>query len=252
MMKIFHMISSSWTILRCVVATAIPCFKTLFTFQKRLPREQTDKIIRDWAQSILSIIKVNLVIKNPYNTTFEPHKRYILMCNHTSVFDIPLTYAALQDISIRMLAKKELTNIPVFRTAIFKTHTPTIDRHNRQQAIKDLESARRLMDEGYVLWIAPEGTRSLSGKLKPFKKGGFITAIEAQAEIIPIAINDAHTLCDYKHFIINKNQTVDVVIGKPIDSTQYSSQNKNELLQHTFHEMNELLCKEQKYHQKTT
>ena len=62
---------------------------------------------------------------------------------------------------------------------------PFVDRKNRYQAIKDLAYAQQLMESGIVIWIAPEGTRSKDGKLAPFKKGAFITAIQCQSHDYP-------------------------------------------------------------------
>lgn len=210
-----------------------------------MSREKADKTIRDWAKKLVKVLGIKVEFNNPHNVTFESDKRYIIMCNHTSLFDIPLTYVALPKLSIRMLAKKELTKIPFFNRAIIKTQTPTVDRHNRANAIRDLKKTQRLMDQGYILWMAPEGTRSLSGKLKPFKKGGFITAINVGAHIVPLAISHAHKLYCYKTKRFNVSEPIQLTLGEPIDASQYDMADKDKLKEVTFKHMNELLPKEQ-------
>ena len=231
--------------IRTISTTAYYCLKATCSWGRVLSRPKADKLIRDWATRIIKIIKAKITLHNPHHVDLGANKRYIIMCNHTSLFDIPLTYAALSHESIRMLAKKELTRIPVFNRAIIKTQTPTIDRHNRTQAIKDLEKTKHLMDDGYILWIAPEGTRSLSGVLKPFKKGGFITAIDVGAHIVPLAISHAHKLYDYKTSHFKLNQAIDITLGEPIDASQFSLDEKDKLKALTFKRMNALLAKEQ-------
>jgi 1-acyl-sn-glycerol-3-phosphate acyltransferase len=90
------------------------------------------------------------------------------------------------------------------------------------------------------MWIAPEGTRSKDDKLGPFKKGPFITAIQAGATIIPIGIRGANHILPAGTLQLNLAQEVAVHIGEPIDATQYTLENKDTLLAHVFRVMQRL------------
>ncbi len=94
----------------------------------------------------------------------------------------------------------------------------------------DLNTAKKLMEQGIVLWIAPEGTRSQDGKLQAFKKGTFITAIQTKATLIPLAIEGAFELYDSDTKRVRLNQKIKLTIGEPIDSTEYAKHDKESLM----------------------
>lgn len=197
----------------------------------KIHRSWVDKNIQIWTHRILNLVKVDCEVINPHGVKPIPGQPTIIMCNHASHFDIPLSFYAFPYQSIRMLAKKELSKIPIMGNGMKAADFPFIDRKNRHQAIKDLEIIDRLLRSGIVMWIAPEGTRSLDGQLKPFKKGGFITAINSKAVIIPIGIRGANKILPAKTLQINLNQHTEVHIGKPIDASDYTLETKDELIQ---------------------
>jgi 1-acyl-sn-glycerol-3-phosphate acyltransferase len=163
------------------------------------------------------------------------------MCNHTSLYDIPISYKAFSGYSIRMLAKKEMFKIPVMGKGMQAAEFPFVDRKNRHQAIKDLAYAKQLMESGIIIWIAPEGTRSKDGRLKPFKKGAFITAIEAKAMIIPMGIRGAFSILPARSRQFNLDQTAEIHIGEPIDAAEYTLENKEELIQAVYQSISQLV-----------
>ncbi|WP_423202822.1 lysophospholipid acyltransferase family protein [Legionella busanensis] len=194
-----------------------------------------------WSTKLLNLIGVKLVVFNPYHVEPQPGKATIIMCNHTSLYDIPISFKAFPNHSIRMLAKRELSKIPIMGKGMSATEFPFIDRKNRHQAIRDLAFARQLMESGIIMWIAPEGTRSKTGELAPFKKGAFITAIEAKATIIPIGIRGAYNILPPKTMRFNLNQKAEIHIGKPIDAAQYTLENKDELINTVYQAIKELV-----------
>lgn len=105
-----------------------------------------------------------------------------------------------------------------------------LDRKNPRQAIKDIRYAKTLMEQGIVFWIAPEGTRSRTGKLQRFKTGGFKLSMEAGATIIPIGIVGSGEVMAAKSLRINKGKHVDIHIGRPVDSSKYSRKNREDLI----------------------
>tara|TARA_R110000868_G_scaffold392875_1_gene663714 strand:+ start:26060 stop:26788 length:729 start_codon:yes stop_codon:yes gene_type:complete len=191
---------------------------------------RTNRVIRCWSASLLRLIRLKYQTFNPYHVDFNDGKQYIVMCNHTSVYDIPLSIIAL-DASVRMVAKKELSRIPIFGHAMQRNDFVFIDRKNRHQAIKDLEAAAEKMRQGIVVWIAPEGTRSRDGKLLPFKKGGFMMALQTGATIVPVGIRGAHEIAASKSLKVKMGLQAEVHIGKPIDTTEYKSAQREELME---------------------
>lgn len=239
-----NQLRTAWIVFSLFYYTAITCLRCIGKYYfSTLTRQWTDKRIHYWIDQLLNKVQVEYKVINPYNIQPEPGKLTILMCNHSSAYDIPLSFKAFPQCSIRMLAKKELSKFPVLGKAMTAAEFPFIDRKNRYQAIKDLAYVKELMGSGIVIWVAPEGTRSKDGTLGPFKKGSFITAIEAKATIIPIGIRGANTILPARSFNIHLKQKAEIHIGKPIDASQFTLANKAELLAQTHQVINELMGK---------
>ena len=204
-------------------------------------RVWVDKTIQIWVRRVLKIVQVKCNVINPYHVEPQSGHPTIVMCNHSSLYDIPLSMLAFPHHSLRMLAKKEMSKIPVVGKGMTAAEFPFIDRRNKRQAIKDLETVQRLLESGIVMWIAPEGTRSKDGKLAPFKKGAFITAIHAKATIIPIGIRGAFDILPARTCQFNINQTAEVHIGKPIDASKFTLENKDELIKQVYESIKQLV-----------
>ncbi len=238
-------LKTTWVLGVLATFTGIACFKSVYKYFFSKPtRPWVDKTIHQWADRLLNQVEVNYQVINPLQVQPQPGHATILMCNHSSLYDIPLSFKAFPHHSIRMLAKKELSQIPIMGKGMSAAEFPFIDRKNRFQAIKDLEYAEQLMKSGILMWIAPEGTRSKNGKLAPFKKGAFITAIQAQATIIPIGIRGAFNIIPAKTFHINTQQKAEIHIGEPIDASQFTLENKEALIEKTYQTIKKLIGEE--------
>lgn len=206
----------------------------------KLSREKADAYIASWAKHLLKLTDVKLTVHNPHHVDLQSGQRYIVMSNHASHYDIPITFCALPG-SIRMVGKKELRQIPVFGRALEQADFIFIDRKNHAQAIKDLDRVKEKLDHGLIVWIAPSGTRSAAGELGRFKKGGFILAIETQAMIVPIVIKGSHNVLPAFKLDFHLHQEVHVHIGKPIDASLYSLKQKDDLLEIVHNQMQSLM-----------
>jgi len=225
-----NLIRTGWIIFQTVLITTNTCLAIIIkTLLGHYSHDWLDQKIRCWAKRILHLVRVNYQVYNPHHVEITKLQRCILMCNHTSLYDIPLSFATLPG-SIRMLAKKELSRILVLGKAMQAASFPFIDRKNHHQAIKDLAQVKQLLAEDIIIWIAPEGTRSRTGKLGQLKKGGGILAIQTQATIVPIGIRGAHAILPAKTMHFHLNQHVEIHIGKPIDSREYNLANKAQLI----------------------
>lgn len=205
----------------------------------RLNRPIVDKYCRELSISLLRLVRANLTVHGAV-PDFSDGRRYIIMCTHASHYDIPVAFVSLPG-SVRMLAKKELFRIPLLGQAMRAAEFPSIDRTNRNRAVRDLEKARALMESGIVLWAAPEGTRSSDGQLLPFKKGCFHLALDTEAVIVPVAIRGIHRVLPARTFQINLGQPVDVRVGEPIDTAGKSREDLPALMVQVREEMISLL-----------
>ncbi|MBU1671298.1 MAG: 1-acyl-sn-glycerol-3-phosphate acyltransferase [Actinobacteria bacterium] len=198
-------------------------------FRGGYPREFGDRLLRWWAGKLVDSVRIRYVVHDPHGLELEPGKRYIIMSNHRSHYDIPLVILALPG-SIRMLTKKELFKVPLWGRGLKAGEFISIDRSDIEQAKKDLAAARRKMESGVVLWIAPEGTRSRTGKLGPFKKGGSIMAIESGATIIPVGIQGTENVLRPKTLDFHLDQDVTINVGQPIEASRFTIEQKDLLL----------------------
>ncbi len=89
----------------------------------------------------------------------------------------------------RWMAKEELFHIPLFGLAMRRSGYIPIDRKDRRKAMDSLKVAAARIAEGTSVVIFPEGTRSDDGRLRSFKKGGFLMALKAQVPLVPVAIS---------------------------------------------------------------
>jgi 1-acyl-sn-glycerol-3-phosphate acyltransferase len=237
-----HFFQTIQIILKSLYSVVKMSVETVCLSQKnQLTRAWVDQRIQDWSHEIIGFTKADWRVINPHQVAPQPGQPTIIMCNHASLYDIPFTYLAFPNETIRMLAKKELAELPFFGKAIKAAGMPLINRQNRAQAIEDLNRVRAMLAEDLVLWIAPEGTRSADGHLGHFKKGGFITAIQAQATIIPMIINGANKILPARSLKFSFHQKVDIIIGQPIDASEYSLEQKEELMRMVKNSMQSML-----------
>ncbi len=194
------------------------------------PRWYGDKWLNWWAGKLIDAVRIDCTVEDPHQVRIEPDKRYIVMCNHRSHYDIPLMVLHLPG-SIRMLTKKELFKVPLWGRGMEAGEFISIDRTDLEQAKKDLAVARAKMESGIVLWIAPEGTRSLDGRLGPFQKGGFVMAIESGATIIPVGVQGSQNVLLPKTLDFTFDQKVKITIGSPIEASRYTMEQKESLME---------------------
>jgi 1-acyl-sn-glycerol-3-phosphate acyltransferase len=117
----------------------------------------------------------------------------VYVVNHASNVEPPILFLALRAVfpRLRVLYKAELRTLPILTQAFDLAGFVPLERGNRDQSLPAIERAAQALREGHSFLIFPEGTRSRTGSLLPFKKGGFVMALKAQAPIVPVAIKGA-------------------------------------------------------------
>lgn len=236
---------SFWIIFRSLLTTLKTSVVILYycAFKNKNLRKKVDSLLYHWSKNLLKIVKIHCRVFNPHDVQLKPHHRYVLMSNHSSNYDIPLIYMLFHHASIRMMSKKELFKVPIWGRAMRKSEFISVDRGNGRQAILDLKYAKEKLESGIVVWVAPEGTRSKTGQLLPFKKGGFMLAKKTDATIIPIGIRGSNQVLPAKSLQFNLNQPVELHIGEPIDSTKYDKKDISGLMEVTRMQLEKLIGK---------
>ena len=180
-----------------------------------------------WARilTILSLVRVK--VRGTQN--IDPNGSYIFVANHQSIYDIPLVYGWL-DNNFKWIMKKELRRLPLIgKTCALMGHI-FIDRSNPMRAKQSLEIAKQNLKQGNLsIFLFPEGTRTRDGQLLHFKRGAFTIARDIHLPIVPITINGAYdALPKGLHYITPG--TIEMIIHQPIDTTQLSYENLNDLI----------------------
>jgi len=180
------------------------------------------EIGRFWSWTILKIGGVSLNVQGL--TQLDPRRQYVFMANHQSNIDIPVLMQSLPGFQLRWIAKKELLWVPFFGWAMWAAKHITVDRSDRLDAVKSLKQAKERIDAGISVVVFPEGTRSKDGRLLPFKRGGFLLAIQTGAPIVPVTINGSGAVLRVGGWRLHRGK-IDVTIGETIPVENYGRAN---------------------------
>ena len=146
---------------------------------------------------------------------------YIIMMNHSSFLDV-FIFPLVPRGAWTGITAAENFKIPVFSTIIKRIQAIPIERKNRQAAFESIKQAENVLKQGIHIGILPEGTRTLDGKIKPLKKGGFHMAINTNTPIIPVGVSGAFEFKPKNRWWM-KPGLVTVNIGDPISINDYTT-----------------------------
>ena len=132
---------------------------------------------------------------------------YLIMGNHQSLFDVFVIPAAIPICFVGIEAAYHFS-FPVWGYLIRKWGCIPIERENLEKAILSLDQARKTLADGMSIGVLPEGHRTRTGEMGPFKKGPFYLAKEAGADILPFGIHGLRPLHDYPDFLVLSQRRV--------------------------------------------
>lgn len=183
-------------------------------------------LARLWSWLVLRTCRVRC--RAAYHPQLDPTQASIYVANHQSQFDVPALVWAMRS-DFRMVSKRELLYVPVFGWALWFAGFVFIDRTDRAKAIRSLDRTALLIRKGRSIVVFAEGTRSPDGRLLPFKKGGFILALQSGVPVVPVSIRGGHEILPKGSLRIRPG-TIEVVFGEPVPTSSYSLETKDELI----------------------
>ena len=170
-----------------------------------------------------------------------PLGRAAVYCaNHQSNVDPPILFHAVHP-RMHILYKHEIDQIPILARAFRMGGFIPVDRRNKEAAMRSIEAGAASIRSGNSFLIFPEGTRSRTDELLPFKKGGFLMAIKAKAPIVPVAIQGGRTAMRRGSWII-RPVTVTIRVGPPIETAAAGLHDRDPIIARVRHEIATLLA----------
>lgn len=168
---------------------------------------------RLWTWAILKIGGIRLRIEGL--DLLDPKRAYVFVANHGSNIDMPVLVQSLPGFQLRWVAKKELLRVPLFGLAVRASRHIIVDRADRSTAMASLRRAREVIKKGISVVFFPEGTRSTSEKLLPFKRGGFVLAVKTGTPIVPVTIKGSRSVLPRGDWRIRGGE-IRVIVSQPI------------------------------------
>lgn len=177
------------------------------------PRVANLYVAVPWGRILAWLVPVRVEVEGLDH--IDPGQSYVVVANHQSQFDIPVVYGWI-GLDLRWVAKVELSRIPFVAAGCRAIGHIFIDRANPDQSRTAINRAVGRLKPGTGLMFFAEGTRSLTGELRPFKKGAFRVAVDQQLPILPVTVIDTREILPAKSLRIRPGR-VRMIIHQPLE-----------------------------------
>jgi len=180
----------------------------------------------DWARQVLKAAGTPVIAEGL--ESIPRNQPVIYASNHSSMFDIWALFATLPG-SVRFVAKRELFKIPLLGAAMHAAGHIPIDRAARKKAFEAYDEAARTIQRGTSsIIVFPEGTRSRTGELLPFKNAPFGLAIAAQVPIVPVYVHHTFEILPKGAWRL-RPRPIRLLVGAPIPTAGLAPDDRERL-----------------------
>jgi 1-acyl-sn-glycerol-3-phosphate acyltransferase len=229
MKSLYKAICVAWLGLWATIATIILGIPVMVAGLLSRTGNLAFSISKLWAYTMLAVSFVRTEIKN--KNKILKGTPYIIISNHQSHYDI-ITLVTTLGIQFRWIIKKELLKLPIFGYALYASRNIFIDRSNTARAIESINKGIDRLPKGVSVMVFAEGTRSPDGQIHEFKKGGFVTAVRRKIPILPVTVNGSRRVMRKGSFTFKPGK-IQIVIGDPINTSGYTTDTVQELIDKT-------------------
>ena len=184
---------------------------------------------RTWARLNGFLTPMLVTVEGREN--IDPQQSYVIVCNHQSQYDIFVLYGWL-GIDFRWVMKQDLRKIPALGVACERIGHIFIDRSNHDKALASINAAKKQIFNGTSVIFFPEGTRSIDGNLRTFKKGAFKIAVDMSLPLLPVTITGTREILPTGSINLFPGRA-HMIIHAPIDTTGYDDDRLQDLMNHT-------------------
>lgn len=185
--KIWGALCAGWgslVFITSMILFWIPMWFTII-FQEPIRTRYFILLCRYWMHMFFFLSGLRLSIRG--KEYFKPGENYIVVCNHNSLMDVPLSSPFIPGAN-KTIAKDDFVKVPLFGM-IYKRGSVLVNRNSDQSRKESYQAMQQVLEQGLHMCIYPEGTRNRTGEpLKTFHDGAFKLAINTQKDIIPTLI----------------------------------------------------------------
>jgi 1-acyl-sn-glycerol-3-phosphate acyltransferase len=224
---VVRLLKIGWLCFWVGAATFLVFFPVVLTARIDPSQRKTQFFVRIWYRIILTAAGVRT--RSTGTEKIRKDRSYAIISNHQSHFDI-LALVAELPVIVRFVAKKELRKIPLFGYAVELTRCIFVDRSNTAEAVKELRAGIRNLPPTISMLFFAEGTRSLEGRIGPFKKGGFRTAQTAGWPILPVVVRGGAAVLP-KGELAFRPGTIEVEVLDPVPSEEVARRPMEDLME---------------------
>jgi len=177
----------AWLIFLPIVILLTFLFSTLtIIFASLVNPEWASRVFAaTWGKVLATLTPVRVTVEGAENA--HQGQSYVVVINHQSQYDILVVYGWLK-LDLKWVIKKELRKMPGIGLGCEKAGHIFVDRRDPKQARRAIGEALSRLNHGVGILFFPEGTRSLDGRLLPFKKGAFRLAKDQGLPILPVTL----------------------------------------------------------------
>jgi putative phosphoserine phosphatase / 1-acylglycerol-3-phosphate O-acyltransferase len=184
----------------------------------RSKRTGVNFLSRYWPETVLALNGVKLNVTGAQH--MNARRPAVFLFNHRNNFDV-LMVAALVRENWTAIGKKELEGNPLIGTLGKLLDVAFIDRADSAAAVAALKPVEEAAREGLSIVVAPEGTRTDTRTVGPFKKGAFRIAMATGLPVVPIVIRNSEEVAGRNSRRLSPG-TVDIAVLPPIDVSDWT------------------------------